>query len=834
MGTVFLLALFIISRIMNQGNTDMTMEMREATYPVVSISYGGHSINRLHGYAQDMNLSSMRESITPLSVGRRIDLNIESYGRGIKQLSFEVRSVDGERLVENTNIEEYEYSKKGIEASFVLKDLIEDNHEYMLTLFVTLDDGSLIRYYTRVVSPDGYYVGEKLDYVRDFSNRTFNKEAAKELTKYLESNSEGNNTTFGRVTIHSSFNQVTWGELQIERETEPQITIKELATQTGSFLVEYYASVREGTGRNYYKIREYYRIRYTPERIYLLDFERTMDQVFVEKGNVYSNNKIILGIASQEVPLVESDGGNVIAFITGNRLYSYNVVDNKIALLFGFYDEDNSDDRTLYEGHKLKILNVDEAGNVTFMVYGYMNRGRHEGQVGISVYFYDSMVNTVEEMVYIESNESQEILMAEVAELCYLNKNGVLYLMRGNQIYGISAVSRTSQIVVQDLAEGGYRVSPSNRMVVWEKGSSRYGSRELILMNLNTGDQKSIQAGRNEIISPLGFIGEDLIYGVAKESDIVTDYAGNIILPMYMVRIENEAEGVKKTYRQENVYITQGRVSDNQIILTRVEKTEEGAYAELSEDQIMNAETTNASRNTVETVVTATYETLTQIALRSQVDTTSLMHLTPREVIFEGGRSLVLEDVSTITKHYYVYGKYGIEGIFMNEGNAVNLAYDIAGVVIDNQGAYVWMRGNRSIRNQIMAIQGEELTEERSALAICLDTMLAYEGIVRNSQYMLAQGESAYSILEEGLEDAQVLDLTGCPLDAVLYYVNQDIPVLVTMQDESAVLLVGFNEQNTVIMNPENGEVYKMGMNDSREWFEQNGNSFLTYIRSEG
>ena len=88
-------------------------------------------------------------------------------------------------------------------------------------------------------------------------------------------------------------------------------------------------------------------------------------------------------------------------------------------------------------------------------------------------------------------------------------------------------------------------------------------------------------------------------------------------------------------------------------------------------------------------------------------------------------------------------------------------------------------------------------------------------------------------ILEESLEDAQVLDLTGCTLDSVLYYVNRDIPVLAMMQDGSAVLVVGFNEKNTVVMNPETGTVYKVGMNDSTEWFEQNGNRFITYIRSE-
>jgi len=67
----------------------------------------------------------------------------------------------------------------------------------------------------------------------------------------------------------------------------------------------------------------------------------------------------------------------------------------------------------------------------------------------------------------------------------------------------------------------------------------------------------------------------------------------------------------------------------------------------------------------------------------------------------------------------------------------------------------------------------------------------------------------------------------------VLYYVNKDIPVLAMMEDGSAVLIIGFNEKNTVVMNPETGTVYKVGMNDSTEWFEKSGNRFITYVRNE-
>lgn len=834
---VFFAALFIIGNVMNKGNADMTTEMEAATYPVVSVNYGGFQINKMHGYRDVMEVDQMRECITPLAAGRKMQLTIDTYGNRIGGLRFEVRSVDGSRLIENTEMEGYEQSGDEIRVSFGIKDLIENNQEYLFVLVLTTGAGKEIRYYTRIVNPEEYYVADKLEYVRDFSNKTFDKEAAKSLTKYLESNAEGDNTTFGRVTIHSSFHQVTWGDLDITRISNPEITIKDLGAETGNFVMEYYVSMPYGSETNYYRVKEYYRIRHTADRIYLLDYERIMNQIFNEKGNAYANNKILLGIVGEEPILRESDGGNAAVFVSGNRLFSYNIVDNKLALLFGFYDGENMDARTLYDGHKIKILNVDEGGNVIFLVYGYMNRGRHEGQVGISVYYYDSTVNTVEEMAYIPCSHSQAILMKEVDQLSYINRNGKLYLLWDDQIYAVDVVKHSSEIVVENLTEENFKVSDSNRMVVWQnragtgKDEETAAYEELILMNLISGAQKTIQAGTRERIIPIGFMGEDLIYGIAREDDIQKDYAGNEVIPMYLVRIANESSGVLMEYRQENVYVLSGTVEGNQIILKRLQKTEDGTFTEIADDQIMNAESAQESKNTIEVAAVDKYEKLTQIALKSKIDVSTLLHLTPKEVLFEGGRNISLPEVSVPLDRYYVYGKYGIETVCTNEGRAVKLADGISGTVTAQDGSYIWQKGNRSLRNQIMAIQGESISEGRDSLAVCLDTILAYEGVVRNSQYMLRRGDSVLDILKESLEDARVLDLTGCTLDAVLYYVNRDIPVLAMMQDGTAVLIVGFNEKNTVVMNPEIGNVYKVGMNDSTEWFEQNGNHFITYIR---
>lgn len=827
----FFLSILILSSFMNQGNTDMTVEMGKATLPLVYMSQGGERINCLHGYVKEMRGSTMRDTITPLGTGRNLSITVEKLGRHIKNMSFEVRSVDGERLVEATDITQYTDEKEYIYASFTVKDLIEDNTEYNLILFLEDSDGQVIRYYTRIIQANEYHVTEKLAFVREFHNKIYNKEEAQSLTKYLESNSEGNNSTYSHVNIHSSFQQITWGDLNVREEQEPVYSIKELGPSIANINVAFMVSTGQGKTKRYYNVTEYYRIRYTEERIYLLNYERDMHQIFEREGdNAFANNKIMLGINDPEVEMVESDGGNVVAFVNENRLYTYNISDNKFAYLFGFYDEENSDRRTLYDSHGIKILHVDETENVLFLIYGYMNRGRHEGEVGLQVYYYNSMLNTIEELVFIPDACSYQRVKADVEQLCYVDNNHHLYVMLSGNVFEVNLDNKNYRTIITDLKEDSYQISESNRMIAW-KSEEETESNTLTLLNLSTKKQTEIKQGSNILLTPLGFMGEDLIYGMTRMSDIEKDESGKVVIPMYEIRIQNENDEILKKYSQEGVYVIGAQIRDNQISLQRVERNEETMqYVSVADDQIMNNEEVVAGDNTIELAVTEEFETVVQIAVKKTIDRKSMKFLTPKEVLFEGGREVILETQETDTEHYYVYGIRDIEGIYTDAGNAVTHSAEISGVVINDAGAYVWKSGDRSIKNQIMRITGDMADEERSSLAVCLDTILAYEGVQRNTAYMLQRGTTAVEILRNNLPDAQILELSGCTLNAVLYYVNRDIPVLAMLGDGNAVLIIGFNELNTVLMDPLTGEVFKKGMNDSTEWFEENGNSFITYI----
>ena len=350
-GLTFFAALFIISKIMNQGNHDMTAEMAPADYPVIYMGMNGVRYNELHGYAQAMDTAYMRDTITALDEERTTEFTIGTYGQSVREIAYEVRSVDGERLIENTVVTEYTESADTIYGLITLKDLLERDTEYELILILSTEKNSNIRYYTRIIWPQDYHLAEKLDFAITFHEKSFDKEAVKDLAKYMETNSEGDNSTLHRVDIHCSLNQVSWGNLSVTRVSEPVFNVTELATQTASITAHYIVSTGIGKDTRYFYVEEFYRLRYTPDRIYLLDYVRTMNSLLDEKDEIYVNDKIMLGVADENLEIAESEDGNVFAFEIQNRLYSYNVTTNKMAVIFGFYDANNRDARTLYNQH---------------------------------------------------------------------------------------------------------------------------------------------------------------------------------------------------------------------------------------------------------------------------------------------------------------------------------------------------------------------------------------------------------------------------------------------------------------------------------------------------
>lgn len=244
--------------------------MRTATLPITYMQYNGETVNTLHGYTVDMDAKYMRDSITPISEDKTVSIRVETYQNVIAGVSYELRSLDTTRLIEKKNVDEYEIIGTKIQATLNLSRIIEDNEEYLLLVKIVTEKHGEINYYTRVILQNYIDIAEHINFVTGFSESTLDKEDAKEYMPYLEPKASSDNTNLAKVDLYSSFNNVTWGSLEVTRVSAPIITIKELLNDVGCYELNYKVKAKNELGiYEYYNVSEYFRIRQGINVMYL-------------------------------------------------------------------------------------------------------------------------------------------------------------------------------------------------------------------------------------------------------------------------------------------------------------------------------------------------------------------------------------------------------------------------------------------------------------------------------------------------------------------------------------------------------------------------------------
>ena len=66
LAAVFVIALIASSLVINRGTDDKIVDMGAPSLPRISFLVGEQEVNALCGYIRDMDLTSMRDTITPL------------------------------------------------------------------------------------------------------------------------------------------------------------------------------------------------------------------------------------------------------------------------------------------------------------------------------------------------------------------------------------------------------------------------------------------------------------------------------------------------------------------------------------------------------------------------------------------------------------------------------------------------------------------------------------------------------------------------------------------------------------------------------------------------
>lgn len=832
LSVLFLTALIVFSVFTNKDNKDLTVEMKEATLPIVRCYQGDTGVALLHGYVTKMDSTAMRDTIIPVDNNRILPIAISTYGMKIDGISYEIRSMDGQRLVARNDLTDYKQDGNEIKAELTIQNLLEHDEEYQLIFTLTSEKNELY-YYTRLMQTEECYAKECMDFAQQFHEYTFREDADQFISRYMDP-ATGDTSSLNYVDLTCTLKQITWADFKPEKVGQVNASFKEINSSYNVITLEYVVAHAGDDGQTeYYSVEEYYRLRMTQTRMYVLNFERTMNQIFRGQNNFISdNNRIQLGIRDKEIEYAVSETGDIIAFVQEGELWCFDRINNKIVQVFSFFSAKGMDERESWDQHDIKIARVDEAGSVDFVVYGYMNRGSHEGEVGTAVYHYDGIVHTIEEEVFIPTDKSYEILKAQMGQLLYVNDQGMLYLMLDKNLYSVDLNTLTPTVLVENLKENCYKISESNQYFAWVESEKEYQSEVIHLMDMKSGTVYEIKEQDGIYLHPLGFIDDDFIYGAAKKDKVVLTAAGKTVFPMSSLKIMGTSEdshNILKEYKPNKGKIESISIEDYTIKVHLMKKSG-GHYVDAGYDSIMNREADTQEKVSAASTITEVWETRHQLVMKNPAESAKIKMLTAREVILEAPRNLIIEEKKS-QERFYVYQKGDVILATESISDAIICANEKLGVVVDSNQQYVWMRARKSIQNPFTGIQVNEADENASTVVQAVSALLNYRGMSGLSvKELIDNGSTPKSVMESSLKDSVVLDVSGCTVDEIVFYVSKGSPVFAMTGGNSAVLVTGYSANRIYYYDPAARKTLSKSYEDADRWFEDAGNIFFTYL----
>ncbi len=793
-----------------QGEIEYTV-FGEAKLPIVYVEMFGREMNPMYGYRQDMGNAVARESLTILPEERWLPIQITGGSEDVMGIRYEIRSLDLQRLVENTELDSWDQQEGGIRAVLPIQNLLANGREYLLRLEIDTRTMGKICYYTRIMWTEGEKAQSMIELAADFSEKTFHYEQAQELVTYMEPTSSEDNSSYGHTCIHSSFSHLTWGGLKMQREGQVQITLKELDGIMGCVSLTYLASREGSNGNELYQIEESFTMKWNETRTYLMDYERTMDQIFAGERNDYAGKRILLGITNDDrVEVKKSENGNIIAYRVNRDLWSYDQKERQGTQVFSFRGRDPQNIQNNYNCHDIRILKTEDTGDVDFLVYGYQNRGNYEGMFGIVGYHFEKENNILQEMFYIPVKSSFDQLKEDLERLTYQSSSGMLYLYLDHAIYGIDRESNESMVVADGLEEESYAVSMDQARIAWQEGGKRFGASVLHLLDLETGEKYDIRGGENEYVRTLGFVGRDLVYGMTRSGDSWISNGRLQGFPMYAVEIMNDEKQRETRYEKEGYYVDGVTVEDSRIHLRRMTKTGEYQYIEAQEDTIVcNVDMGPGKLDGIGWFASQERGRVYFVQLDQEIrGSRGIPTRAPEKIGAETADVLELKSNSSYQGlWFYAYGGGRLLGSTSNFSHAVELAYERMGIVTDPSQQILWGRVNRSNVQNIK------------------DPLTMFSVMERR----LENFSSSRSYGDE----LTILDARGCTLPQMLYFIDQGIPVIGYTQEGSYLLLCGFDPYNVTVYDPSSRETYKVGINDSTEYFRARGNDFVCAVEKK-
>ena len=540
------------------ARSDVYDEELESSFPILYQVRNDKKINEMRGFVHERYNIVSNDTITILNRDRKLNLLIKNNGNRFNTLNYEVRDRTGNRLLERTRLEIYESNKdtKNDETNVTLniQNLILPNTTYLLTIKLNIKN-KVIYYFTNIISRTSTDIDDAIFQVTDFTDRTFRPASASEVVKYLETSINRDLKEMYNVTLQQSFEQLTFANTGMQRISEYYYSIYQAQEFSYNIAVRYLTESTKTEHRSLFINRDEYVLRWDGTRWYYMKLNRHTEELLDLQNEPFNkeNNRFYLGVTNpNNLVKIESENKRFFAFCKQNEVYVYDNDTKTMTSVFAHRITDKNSFEKVSSNYDIKLMNIDNNGNVVYIIYGYNMSGRNEGNMGINIFTYSASTNTSIENIFLPIFTTFQSLKYDMSRLCIFKNNSLIFKSY-NKVYSIDIDTSEMLTIADGFEETKFAASTNGKYFAFNNDKSGV-SKQINIYNIDEAYVTEINAVGDEYIEVVTFLNDDLFYGVFKDEDIWRE-AGKIIgRPSREIRVVNAVTGKEDIFSEEGSY----------------------------------------------------------------------------------------------------------------------------------------------------------------------------------------------------------------------------------------------------------------------------------------
>ena len=386
----------------------------------------------------------------------------------------------------------------------------------------------------------------------------------------------------------------------------------------------------------------------------------------------------------------------------------------------------------------------------------------------------------------------------------------------------------TQETIIYGVSSDKYIVSRNRKIIAYPNAALEEDVTAINVYNFETGEAYLQTGVDSDRFKALGFVDNDLIYGIAKDKDIIISSDGSASLPLYALKIMRPDGEIIKEYTPDGMYIMDAQVQLDKIYLTRANKINN--FYEIGEpDYISYKSDTEGGEIYKDYSYSSVELDRLDIVFPSDIYISSSVeyNITKNkdyDAYWEGK-----VDTGTSADRFYVFNNTGYAGEYTSAGRAiVAVNSEDSGLVVDANGNTIYRDIAATSYNTIADDIDEYPCDNiEDTLMTCAYMCIEYVDSRTEYQDIMAcdSWESAFSQYTDGVG----INISGISLDVALYFLDRDVPFAARIDDGRYVLVISYNSSHIRYYDPILDEEVRVTRKEFVEALSLQGNTMYTY-----